>query len=160
MPIRNAAKALLYENGKVLLNSHLTEEGKVYYDLPGGGQHTYETMEEAVIREVLEETGIPVESVQFQAIAEEIWDDPAMRKTAPEYCHRMMHIFLVRPLPGQRQQRAEMDLHQTGSVWVTPEEADQLPLVPVQLQGRMRQVLESPVPVYLGSVHNEGFHKI
>ncbi len=154
MAIRNASKALIYENGKVLLNSHRTEEGKVYYDLPGGGQHEYETMEEAVIREVLEETGIQVEPIQFQAIAEEIWDDPAMREQSPDYCHRLMHIFLVRPLPGGRGGKTELDYQQTGSIWVTPEEADELAIVPVQLRGRMRQVLESPTAVYLGSVHN------
>jgi len=153
MPIRNAAKALIYENGKVLLNSHRTEEGAVYYDLPGGGQHLYETMEEAVVREVLEETGILVEPIRFQAIAEEIWDNPVMREQAPEYCHRMLHIFLVHPLPGGRGEKSEPDYQQTGSVWVTPEEADSLAIVPVQIRGRMREVLESPAPIYLGSIH-------
>ena len=154
MSIRNASKALLYENGRVLLNSHRTDEGRVYYDLPGGGQHKYETMEEAVVREVLEETGVPVEVVRFAAIAEEIWDDPGMREQCPQYCHRLMHIFLVRRQPGGRQGKPEMDFQQTGSLWATPEEADGLDLVPVQLRGRMREVLESEAPVYLGSVHN------
>lgn len=95
MPIRSAAKALMYENGKILLNSHKTESGRIYYDLPGGGQRQYETMEEAVIREVLEETGYTVEVVRFQCIAEEISEDPAMQTQYPEYTHRIMHIFLV-----------------------------------------------------------------
>ncbi len=156
MSIRSEGKALIYENGKVLLNSHRTEEGAVYYDLPGGGQHLYETMEEAVVREVREETGIPVEPIRFQAIAEEIWDDPVMREQSPEYCHRMMHIFLVHPLPGGREEKSELDYQQTGSVWVTPEEADTLAVLPVQLRGRMREVLESPAPIYLGSIHQKG----
>ena len=57
MAIRNTAKALLVSNGRILVNRCVTQEGGVYYDLPGGGQHMLETMEEAVIREVLEETG-------------------------------------------------------------------------------------------------------
>lgn len=156
MPIRSTAKALVVEDGKVLLNTHLTEDGQTYYDLPGGGQRQYEAMEEAVVREVLEETGLSVEPLRLQAIAEEIWDDPAMREQYPDYCQRILHIFLVRSLPGKRQEKSEMDYQQTGSVWATPEEADGLPLVPVQLRGRMREVLESHAPVYLGSVHNAG----
>lgn len=156
MPIRSAAKALLYENGRILLNSHTTGEGEAYYDLPGGGQRLYETLEEALVREILEETGISAEPVRFQALAEEIWDGPAMREAFPDYCHRVMHIFLARSLPGKRREKSEMDYQQTGSVWVTPEEADKLPIVPVQLRGRMREVLESPAPVYLGSVHCAG----
>ena len=53
-------------------------------------------MEEAVIREVLEETGLIVEPVRFAALCEEIFTDPDMRRRYPEYCHRTIHIFLAR----------------------------------------------------------------
>ncbi|HIS69848.1 MAG TPA: NUDIX domain-containing protein [Candidatus Gallacutalibacter stercoravium] len=152
MAIRNAAKALLYENGKILLNSHKTENGRIYYDLPGGGQHQYETMEEAVVREVLEETGYTVEVVRFQCIAEEIWDDPTMQAQCPEYTHRVLHIFLVRRCDASKAEILESDFEQTGSIWVTPEEADQLDLVPRQLCGQMRKIIESETPLYLGSL--------
>ena len=152
MPIRSAAKALMYENGKILLNSHKTESGRIYYDLPGGGQRQYETMEETVIREVLEETGYTVEVVRFQCIAEEISEDPAMQTQYPEYTHRIMHVFLVRRITAGKAEICELDFEQTGSVWVTPEEADQLDLVPRQLCGQMRKVIESETPLYLGSL--------
>ncbi len=149
--IRNSAKALVIKEGKILLNSHLDSTGAVYYDLPGGGQHAFETMEEAVVREVLEETGLTVEPVRFAALAEEIFTNPGMRERYPGYCHRVMHIFLTRVLPGPVRERAEMDFQQTGSRWVTPAGAEDLPLVPVQLRGRVREVLSAPGPVYLGS---------
>lgn len=152
MTIRNAAKALLYENGKILLNCHKTENGRVYYDLPGGGQHQYETMEEAVVREVLEETGYTVQVVRFQCIAEEIWKDPIMQVQYPEYTHRIMHIFLVHRVTTNKAETCELDFEQTGSVWVTLEEADKLDLVPRQLCGQIRKVVESETPVYLGSL--------
>ena len=57
MAIRNAAKAIILHNDKILVNRCITENNEVYYDLPGGGQNQFETMEDAVIREVLEETG-------------------------------------------------------------------------------------------------------
>ncbi len=79
MAIRNASKALLYENGIILLNCHKTENDRVYYDLPGGGQHQYETMEEAVIREVLEETGYTVEISQSHNVWKEITNSKHIR---------------------------------------------------------------------------------
>lgn len=152
--IRNSAKAFLVYQGKLLLNSHLDSSGAVYYDLPGGGQNPFETMEEAVVREVLEETGFTVRPVRFLALAEEIFTSPQMRERFPEYCHRMMHIFLAELISNIPQAKAELDFQQTGSAWVTPEEAENLPLVPTQLQGRVAEVLASPSPVYLGSVRH------
>ena len=93
MPIiRNSAKALLFHQGKLLLNSHLDRSGSPYYDLPGGGQEPFESME---IREVREETGLTVRPLRFLALAEEIFTDPQMRQRHPQYCHRVMHIFLA-----------------------------------------------------------------
>ena len=134
--IRNSAKALILKDGKLLLNSHLTSTGELYYDLPGGGQNPYETMEEAVVREVREETGLRVEPVRFAALCEEIFTNEDMRRRFPQYCHRCMHIFLVRVLPGPVGEKSEPDFQQTGSAWFTPQEAEALPLVPLQLRGR------------------------
>ena len=153
--IRNSAKALIYHHSRLLLNSHLDSAGNLYYDLPGGGQHPYETMEEAVVREVLEETGLTVEPVRFAALAEEIFTDPDMRARWPEYCHRCLHIFQVKLLSEAAREKSEMDIQQTGSAWFTPEEAEGLPLVPLQLRGRVREVLEAPAPVYLGSLRRD-----
>ena len=57
MAIRCASKAIIIEKGFVLLNRCKGEDGDIYYDLPGGGQKQYESMEQTVIREVKEETG-------------------------------------------------------------------------------------------------------
>lgn len=153
--IRNSAKAFLVHQGRLLLNAHLDSTGAVYYDLPGGGQKPFETMEEAVVREVLEETGFTVRPVRFLALAEEIFTNRQMRERYPEYCHRVMHIFLAELVSQAPQAKAELDFQQTGSVWVTPEEAGELPLVPFQLRGRVAEVLASPSPVYLGSRRRE-----
>ena len=154
--IRNSAKALLLStDGRVLLNRCVTSSGEEYFDLPGGGQYVYETMEEAVVREVLEETGLAVEPVRFAALCEEIFTDPDMRRRYPEYCHRTLHIFLVRAVSDRVREKTETDFQQTGSVWSTPEEAETLPLVPLQLRGRVREVLNSAGPVYLGSVRRD-----
>lgn len=104
------------------------------------------------MREVLEETGLMVEPVRFAALAEEIFTDPDMRQRYPEYCHRTLHIFLARVASDTVGERIETDFQQTGSVWVPPEDAEGLPIVPLQLRGRVREVLASENPVYLGTV--------
>lgn len=153
--IRNSAKALILKDGRLLLNRCKTGSGEEYFDLPGGGQHVYEAMEEAVVREVLEETGLMVEPVRFAALCEEIFTDPDMRRRYPEYCHRTLHIFLARVTSHTIGERSETDFQQTGSLWVTPEEAESLPIVPLQLRGRVREILSAEGPVYLGTVRRD-----
>ena len=81
MGIRNAARAIIVNDGKILLNKNQNSlgdmcfgisKGAVYYDLPGGGQNQYETLEEAVIRECLEETGYITAVERLAAVYEEI----------------------------------------------------------------------------------------
>ena len=60
MSIRCASKAIILENDSVLLNRCKRVDGTIYYDLPGGGQKIYENLEQALIREVKEETGYDV----------------------------------------------------------------------------------------------------
>ena len=43
----------MYHKGKVLLNSHRLPDGSICYDIPGGGQHPYESLEDGVRREEL-----------------------------------------------------------------------------------------------------------
>ena len=51
--------ALIADNGKLLL-VHRWKNGYEYYVLPGGGIEPGETLEQACIREVMEETGLRV----------------------------------------------------------------------------------------------------
>ena len=69
--IRNAAKVILLNQGCALLNRCAHADGRIYYDLPGGGQHEYESIEQAALREVREETGYEVELTRFAALAED-----------------------------------------------------------------------------------------
>ena len=55
MPVRNSAKALVLNDGKILVNRCVSRFGD-YYALPGGGQREGETLLEAVRRELLEDT--------------------------------------------------------------------------------------------------------
>ena len=153
MAIRNSSKALLVHNGRILVNRCVSATGEVYYDLPGGGQHDFETMEEAVVREVLEETGYHVRVVRFAALAEEINDfmrgDPGM-EAYREYAHRAVHFFLAELIGEERSKPTEADFQQEESIWTPLEEADGLLFFPVQINGRISELVRNEIPQYLG----------
>ncbi len=151
MGIRNAAKAIVIKDGKLLLNRCVSEQGAEYYALPGGGQHLFEPLEETVVREVREETGLTVRVQRFLAVTEEIRMDAALREKHPDYAHRMMHIFLA-CVEEEGLAPQEMDLGQRGSVWVTPEQADTLRVVPQSLRGNLSALLRGGLSPWLGTI--------
>ncbi len=57
--IRNSAKAIIINDGCVLLTKNIDDEG-AFYLLPGGGQNKYETLQVALKRECMEETGYEI----------------------------------------------------------------------------------------------------
>lgn len=154
MAIRNSSKALLVSGGTILVNRCMDGNGAVYYDLPGGGQQEAETMEEALVREVLEETGYQVRVVRFAALAEEISDyileDPHAEESLRAYAHRIVHIFLAELDGEERACPTEADFQQQESVWIPLEEADSLTFFPVQVNGRISGLVKSETPQYLG----------
>lgn len=152
MAIRCAAKALIVQDGRLLLNRCRRRDGGVYYDLPGGGQHPFESMEEAVLREVREETGIGVRILRFAALAEEIYTSEVLRRKYPDYAHRMMHIFVAEPDGTKFELPTEKDWGMEESVWVPVEEVVNLPEVrPTAIQRRIAEILRADAPVYLGT---------
>jgi 8-oxo-dGTP pyrophosphatase MutT (NUDIX family) len=63
IPIRVAAKAVIVQDGEVLLtcNLHPDDPDGEFFLLPGGGQQYGEPLADCLLREVLEETGYSVE---------------------------------------------------------------------------------------------------
>ena len=152
MAIRCAAKAIIIRQGQVLLNRCVQDDGSIYYDLPGGGQHQYESMEEAVVREVKEETGYEVEVRRCVALAEEIYTDPNLQEQFPDYTHRILHIFLAEITQEERETPVEKDYQMEDSEWIPLEAVADLPrLCPDRLRERVMEVLEAENVVYLGT---------
>lgn len=155
MSIRSGAKALIVREGKLLLNRCRHADGRVYYDLPGGGQHQYEPIAEAVVREVLEETGLRVRPVRFAALSEEIYTDTSLQQRFPEYTHRLMHIFLAEVV-SEEAQPTEQDMGMEKSEWIPLECVQSLPeLCPHALQTRLFEVLSGENAVFLGTELND-----
>ncbi len=149
MSIRNAAKAVILKDGCLLLQHCRWVNGREYYDLPGGGQHVYETMEEAVVRECLEETGYTVAVERFLALHEEIWMDEAYRKQYPDHTHRIYHTFLCTLTDAAPVPPSEVDFDQIGFDWIPLAQLSQIDLLPSKLAQVLPRLLAEGTMAYL-----------
>lgn len=152
--IRSTVKALLLHNGKLLVNRCVTTYGETYYDLPGGGQHPFETLEQALYRELLEETGYSICVGRFAAMLEEIARNPKMRENYPAYAHRILHIFHADLAADTPVQPSETDFQQQESLWVPLAEADRLVFRPQLLCGQISRLCQENA-VFLGSCFSD-----
>lgn len=90
---RYRAAAIIVENGCVLFAGNANEN---YFYSIGGGVHMGETAENAVIREVYEETGVHYEIDRLAVIHENFFsEDAGMLKGLN--CHEISFYFLMKP---------------------------------------------------------------
>jgi len=89
--------ALIFEGRSILLVERAKEPLKGYWSLPGGIVEAGEKLEDAIRREVLEETGLEIEPVTLFEIFERIMPDAEGR---PEY-HYVLMDYLCRVTGGQ-----------------------------------------------------------
>ena len=153
MSIRSTAKAIVVDRGRVLLNLCQDQWNGEYYTLPGGGQETYETIAQALVRECREETGYTVRPIRFAALYEEICDDPLMREQYPTYAHKMLHIFLCELASSERQEPTEVDDFQLSCQWVEMERLREITVLPAPLGEHLKEILDGAPPLFLGSDH-------
>jgi len=151
MSIRNAAKAIIIHDNKVLLNQCYMPELGEYFTLPGGGQNQYETMETAVVRECLEETGYTVVPEACIALYEEIHESEDFRKRYPDYSHKIFHIFRCSLADVPRRAPMDRDAWQRDCVWVELEDVPAINLLPVCIREHIERLAATASPVYLGT---------
>jgi 8-oxo-dGTP diphosphatase len=108
--------ALIIEGDRILLVERGKEPLKGYWSLPGGAVETGERLEDALRREVREETGLEIEVVHMLEAFERITPDPGGAKT--EY-HFILLDYICRPIGGTLQ--ASDDASRAG--WFTEDEA-------------------------------------
>lgn len=89
---RYRAAAIIIEDGCVLFAGNDVDD---YFYSVGGGVHMGETAEEAVVREVLEETGVRYEVDRLAFIHENFFEASG---TLEGYkCHELSFYFLMKP---------------------------------------------------------------
>ncbi len=153
MSIRSTAKAIIINDGRVLLNRCSDINNGDYFVLPGGGQNTGETLHDAIVRECLEETGYTIYPVRFAALCEVICDDESMRVQYPEYIHKMYHIFICGLHNIAVKIPTEADSMQIGSAWIDINELHHIRLLPKALGANIQKVISGESSVFLGSEH-------
>ncbi len=90
---RYRAAAIIVEDGCVLLVSNPKED---YFYSVGGGVHHGETAEQAVVREVLEETGARYEIDRLAVVHENFWKGAGAYDAGLD-CHELALYFLMKP---------------------------------------------------------------
>ena len=92
-----AVSAAIFRDGKVLIVRRGRAPAKGVYTLPGGGVELGETLEQAVIREILEETALEIEPVELVGFRQAIARDAAGRVER----HFVILPFAARYLGGE-----------------------------------------------------------
>lgn len=109
-----AVSAAIFRNGKVLVVRRARKPALNLYTLPGGAVEAGETLVEAAIREVREETSLSIEPVALAGHREVIARDDAGKVER----HFVIMCFASRWLSGEPVLSDELD----DSRWVDPSE--------------------------------------
>jgi len=112
--------ALIYDGPRVLLVKRGKEPLKDYWSLPGGAVEAGETLEEALRREVLEETGLIVKIIRLGDVFERIMPDLAGRI---EY-HYVLMDYVCEIAGGELQPGSDS----ADVRWFSPEEWKGVPV--------------------------------
>ena len=133
-----AASLAVFRDGKVLIASRTAPPAQALFSLPGGVVEIGETLQEAALREVMEEVGVAAEIVGFVDHAEVIQRDSDGRIKR----HFVITCFAGRWISGEGHTSAE-----AGAVlWVDPDAMGSIPTtkgLPTTLR-KAKAVVERP----------------
>lgn len=120
-PLVTVGGLILAHDGELLLVR--SKKWHDLYSLPGGKVEWGETREDALRREVWEETHLHITNIRFAIVQECIFSSEFWKKR-----HFVMHDFIVDLAPDSRKEDVILDHEAYEYLWVHPKKALTLPL--------------------------------
>ena len=148
--IRITVRAVIIQDGKILLIKKDSLDEGVRYTLPGGALESGETLHQAVIRECQEEINTPVEANDVLHIA-----DFFIPKLKPEpYTRHQLEVLIQCRTPTDYTPSSgpDPDKHQVGVEWIPVNELAQHIISPSFFAELLIDLPTKEHNVYVGSV--------
>lgn len=151
--IRNAARALIVQDGRVLLLKKTGGGRGERFALPGGAQDPGETLKAALDRECREEIGTSVEIGDLIHVA----DFFKLRDTQPPTRRHLVEFVFSCSLPEGYAPRngPKPDKHQLDVVWVDLSTLARISIFPGYLATCIAQHADPGQKHYLGAFHDD-----
>jgi 8-oxo-dGTP diphosphatase len=148
-PVRTSTKAVIIQNNALLVILGRGEAGDEYYYLPGGGQEKFETLEDALKRECLEEIDVRVIVGDLIFVRDFIARNHKFTASEPNF-HQIDFFFECSLEPGEIPKNGSIpDTTQQSVHWLPLSELETANLYPKAL----KPALLARDRVYLGDVN-------
>lgn len=148
--IRITVRAVIIQDGKILLIKKDSQEDGIRYTLPGGALESGETLHQAVIRECQEEINTSVDAYDVLHIA-----DFFIPKFDPEpYTRHQLEVLIQCQVPADYIpcSGSDPDKHQVGVEWLPVKELAQHTISPHFFAELLINLQNQTHNVYVGSV--------
>jgi ADP-ribose pyrophosphatase YjhB (NUDIX family) len=151
-PIRNSAKALIIQNGKLLCTKNKDDWG-IFYLLPGGGQEPQENLHDTLKRECLEEISAHITIGDIKFIREYIGKNHEFSKWDYDI-HQIEYMFECKINPEYiLQSGGILDSMQIGVEWIDIKNIRDTRIYPGVLKELIHEDGQLDSRVYLGDVN-------
>ena len=111
--MQERARAIIIQDGFIILVKRV-RQSDIYYVFPGGGVEPNETPEQAVLREVKEETGLEINPEKFLGVVEMIL--PEMK------LHRLVFYYMAKMTGGAENPGGDI----SELRWCRPEDIEKM----------------------------------
>lgn len=148
--IRNAVRAVIIRDSRILLIRKEYEDGSQRFALPGGAQDPGETLTMALDRECREEIGTDVIIVSLLHVAD--WFKP--RDTVPPSTRHLVEFLFACDVEETYTPKNgyHPDKHQVEVVWIELDRLGSIPLQPRSLAAYLPHIQQEKSAVYLGTI--------
>jgi 8-oxo-dGTP diphosphatase len=145
--VRNAVRAVIVRDDRLLLLQNRGDDGEERFVLPGGAQDVGETLAQTLQRECLEEIGAAVTIGHLLHVA----DYFKPRQSEPSWVRHQVEFLFTCELPADYQPMMgdHPDKRQVGVVWKSLGELATLPLSPASLAEVLAGGAQHDAPLYL-----------